>query len=540
MTAHDPQYRAHPWIGGKARHVPLDPHSEGCFNLINNWVKHCTESHPRCVITGESDLPKRVIYVGSDDDNSTIRLHQGGGKASYIALSHCWGKSRHIITEKKTLDCWCTNIPWEVLQRTFQDAIIIARKLGVSWIWIDSLCVIQDDATDWEIESAKMASIYEDAFVVVAATASKDGDGGCLFKRLPTVDLSGIDEHGAPFSIFARQACSHTIFNWNVSRTAISKTTRYAFTGFGLDTYPLYHRAWCFQERLLGRRIIHFTSSEIVWECLTELDCECGAMDHFQGEPLLAARQFVNETGRSGRDPEQHYEVWRDLVAQYSQKQITYKKDILPALSALAGRWAASFTGPYLAGLWKNNLLRGLLWKSVSQDTKTPLKYVSPSWTWTSIQRAIDWVSEGNETIYHVTILDADCTVKGQNAFGEVTTGFLKLKGPIVEGTLTMVNETITSPSAFVKINDHSVAFRADLVLHCESLIGKKVYCLRYCTDVLNSQTRKGFERALILTERKDLSSAGMMRMYQRIGVMEHYPVDEWHAGGTETEIVVV
>ncbi|OCL08363.1 hypothetical protein AOQ84DRAFT_340495 [Glonium stellatum] len=139
MTVHDPQYRARPWIGGKARHVPLDPNSENCFNLINGWVKHYNESHPRCRATGGGELPKRVIFVGSDSDNSTIRLYEGSEKSSYVALSHCWVQSRHTITEKKSLDRWCTNIPWELLPKTFQDAIIITRRLGILWIWIDSL-----------------------------------------------------------------------------------------------------------------------------------------------------------------------------------------------------------------------------------------------------------------------------------------------------------------------------------------------------------------------------------------------------------------
>ena len=113
-----------------------------------------------------------------------VRLYETQRElAHYTTLSHCWGKKRIVTTTKATLGQRKLEVQWPRLSRTFQDAINITRALGIRYIWIDSLCIIQDDKEDWERESAKMAEIYSCSYLNLAATGSADGDGGCFFNR---------------------------------------------------------------------------------------------------------------------------------------------------------------------------------------------------------------------------------------------------------------------------------------------------------------------------------------------------------------------
>ncbi|KAF1924124.1 heterokaryon incompatibility, partial [Didymella exigua CBS 183.55] len=72
------------------------------------------------------------------------------------------------------------------LPKTFQDAVLVTRALGLRYLRIDSLCTLQDSHTDWEREASRMASVYMDAYVTISAAASSNSDGGLFFKREPT------------------------------------------------------------------------------------------------------------------------------------------------------------------------------------------------------------------------------------------------------------------------------------------------------------------------------------------------------------------
>jgi len=130
-------------------------------------------------------LPTRVLDVGVEGRSHDIKLITlGTEEVKYIALSHCWGDSRSILTTTKlTLKPRQQNIEFNDLPRTFQDAVQITRALDVRYLWIDSLCIVQDDEDDWQVESGRMAEIYLGSYLTVAATGSADSSGGCFFRR---------------------------------------------------------------------------------------------------------------------------------------------------------------------------------------------------------------------------------------------------------------------------------------------------------------------------------------------------------------------
>ncbi|KAF2731059.1 hypothetical protein EJ04DRAFT_443732, partial [Polyplosphaeria fusca] len=168
---------------------------------------------------------------------------------------------------------------------TFKDAILYARRLGLAWIWIDLLCIVQDDPLDWKKEVGQLASICQNAFITLSATEASHGNGGFFSAERPML-------------------C-----------TSVPTDFKLAFDGRETPIFP-----GRFRNGLLSSRLLHFISEELSWEC-------------------------------------------REM---YSCLDITYSKDILPALAGIARRWNRHNNDQYLAGLWRASIMKGLTWKPVS------------------------------------------------------------------------------------------------------------------------------------------------------------------------------
>lgn len=132
-------------------------------------------------------LPSHVINVGNYIHSPFVKLRETEGheQGKYICLSYCWGKSREFTTTRATLEERKRQIMIANMPKTYQDAICMARELGVSYLWIDSLCICQDDVDDWERESAKMSSIYANAYLTIGASRARDSAGGFFGPRHP-------------------------------------------------------------------------------------------------------------------------------------------------------------------------------------------------------------------------------------------------------------------------------------------------------------------------------------------------------------------
>lgn len=178
---------------GTSTRLSLEPESEEFFDLISTWLKDCQIDHSACKPSASrGTLPTRVIDVGSSDGGTVPRICETNGvTGDYIALSHCWGGGQPLKTTKENISSMKTGIPWAKLPNTFQDAITVTRRLGLRYLWIDSLCIVQDDAQDWEREAANMAVIFESAYLTIAATAATNGSV-CTFPK----------SHCSPFKYF--------------------------------------------------------------------------------------------------------------------------------------------------------------------------------------------------------------------------------------------------------------------------------------------------------------------------------------------------
>jgi hypothetical protein len=197
---------------GRANTTPKVSSNAGtdeCMALANEWTRNCIANHPLCPAPS-CILPTRVIKVGSEHIEPMLHVSRGE-QAQYAALSHCWGGSQLLTTTLATLEQRKQGIPLMSLPKTMYEAVITTRKLGLDYLWIDSLCIVQDSTEDWAQESANMAAVYSGATVVIAAEAAQSSTDGCFgpFTRGPwrnvSVAIPCVDDQGLPCKVYARE-----------------------------------------------------------------------------------------------------------------------------------------------------------------------------------------------------------------------------------------------------------------------------------------------------------------------------------------------
>jgi len=221
----------------------MDPATDALVERVNGWIKECELKHELCKSTVAFSTPKRLLHIDGD-----AHLIHTAEPVRYAALSYCWdGYSEHR-TESSNVAMRHSKLEVHNLPQTLKDAIWFALKLGINYIWIDSLCIVQDDWQDWVEEAAKIADIYSAAYVVLSATCAKDATKG----------FQG--HHTKPHNI-----SSHFSARQSVIATAW-QGCHYSGTPI-FDDSPLDQRGWCLQESLLAIRIMHFLPSEVIFSC---------------------------------------------------------------------------------------------------------------------------------------------------------------------------------------------------------------------------------------------------------------------------------
>jgi hypothetical protein len=181
----------------------------------------------------------------------------------YVALSHCWGTETFFCLTQANLDQLKQHIPFRRLSKVFQDAIVVLRRFGMRHVWIDSLCIIQDQLEDWQIESSKMGDVYRNSLLNIAAAGFGDGGSGLFVDR----DRSVLAER---ILINADLICDGKPFMRKGSYISVD----FHFWMDEVGEAPLNRRAWVVQERLLSPRTLHFGSNQLLWECYEFEACE--------------------------------------------------------------------------------------------------------------------------------------------------------------------------------------------------------------------------------------------------------------------------
>ncbi|KAI0836505.1 HET-domain-containing protein [Hypoxylon sp. FL0890] len=380
----------------------------GCSKYLSQmkgWVDSCNQKHGICKSHLNNDyLPTRVLDVSRESDTIFLYEPNENDQGPYLALSHCWGGTVPIMTKMKTLESFKAGIAIESFPKTFQDAISVTRQLQCRYLWIDSLCIIQDNVEDWRYEASRMAHVYGNSYLTIAATASVNSYGGLFYRHDPrdakhTVERRG--ENGEGITVFVRPALEHAPY--------------FASSPYGLESSnpaPLLERSWCFQEYLLAPRVLSFTQWEMLWVCLSKRSCNCGEYSENTRELVassdLKARFDMQLRGDSIKDLSR---LWKDIVEAYLVKGITYDKDRLPALAGIAQLFSQRGLGRYVNGLWEPTLVSDLFWTldwsfggNYGIIAKRSTDKAMPSWSWASVSGSFrytpsTYVFEGIEVI---------------------------------------------------------------------------------------------------------------------------------------------
>jgi hypothetical protein len=366
---------------------------------------------------------------------------------------------------KENLGTHRDGIPWSALSKTFQDAATLTSRLGYRYLWIDSLCIVQDDQDDWEVQASQMSHIFSNAQLTIAASRSSEGSGGCFSHR---VDDPLCIEDGREKRYIREKRIWEPYMLTGMDRDGIQKTFAvHAKIPHGLSDSPLLQRAWVLQEQLLSPRILHFSTSELYWECKSHVACECTGWEkrtetlQFEtrfrkAHARLANQELQCELPDRERDLEplekaKNFEAYRVLVEHYTKLGITNDLDRLPALSGIMfGR----LQDEYLAGMWRSMLIESFHWtpkvRSRSQYLAyRPHKYRAPSWSWAAIEAPITHLPDfepsiaGDTSKITAVVIAASCTPEGLDIRGRVKRGYVRMKGPTIDVTVV----SLRSPS---------------------------------------------------------------------------------------------
>ena len=433
---------------------PISGHtdSEQAFQTAFGWLEECIKEHhnlcpPLVTASGPPMLPLRVVDVGLPDAK-TIRLRETNNERGlYACLSHCWGGQQPIMTTRKgnKVFDFQQGIPWEDLPKTFQDAVLIARKFGIQYLWIDSLCIIQDDDEDWQTQAALMADIYQKAVMTFAASASPGPRYGLFRSADPNHMHRRFSEHPTDDGlgyIQKRKPLEHSAAD-----------------------LPLMHRGWVVQERLLSPRYLHFGKNELLWECMERQKCECGGLGFGELSRLtwlepkhrFLPRSLELLKTRRGAI----VTAWHSAVSDYSRKNLSFPEDIFPAISGIANCVMEATGWTYVAGLWRENLITDLVWTVKKPELMTRCEtWRAPTFSWASVQPKSQGVSSvsyemmrsfeqgieeenarGCRTDIYAQVVGTGCTPLGRDSTGKLTAGYIVLSGLLIKATLHRAGE---------------------------------------------------------------------------------------------------
>jgi hypothetical protein len=421
------------------------------LSTIITWLTDCMTQHPSCRPLGNlvPVLPTRVLDLGPPGSSSLpkICLTQGK-KALYTTLSHRWGANPPLTTTKSTLEERMTGIDSSCLPKTFQDAIHITRSLTIRYLWIDSLCIIQDDDKDWEHESANMAAVYEGAHLTIAATAAVNGNAGCLRPFQPSDRFEFRDT-----TYFVRLVC-------NEHFEAIDPDGK-------RNHAPLTQRGWAFQESLLSRRLLHFGKSQLVWKCATRHTSEDGTMDMYEKCLSLPLRlsNFSTPVGLrtflDAKNQQERYYSWHRLIEHYSARRFTFIKDKLVALAGIVTIFQVMVNDLPLAGLWKNNLHCSLLWEVSSFECarKSNAALGIPSWSWAFVDTPVHYACLDDVVQSRIDVLETPLAFSGQELTSKIIHVNILVRGQVKEVTIGRRDPTrFNSSILHTSFNDTAVA----------------------------------------------------------------------------------
>ena len=463
-------------LGDECLHTRLAPYlkfstssfSPEAFQCAERWISECKGSHERC---GSSSryIPSRLLDVSGDNPKIVLRSEVSDASV-YLALSYCWGKTKHLTTKGATISQYRSNsgIPLQEFPQTILDAVTVTKRLGYQYLWVDSLCIIQDDEEDWIEQSTDMGRIYHNAEVVIAATVATSAAEGFLRGR-PAYNEGLV------------KVCS---------KASPCITARYRIYPEETDPEPLDTRGWAYQERILARRYLSFGKYQMQWSCKEGFQWEAG--ESFCGPKRLLGL-LIDEM------PDDHTSLWRYILGEYFERNLSRTSDNLVALSAVASRFHSVFGGTYMAGIWKEELASELQWQSFPEKPQRynlPEPSFAPTWSWASVVgRKVHYYEWTEQRKPLVELVDASVGLRTNNPFGPVKDGtWIKLRGKVFGATISLNQDKVVcleldgyNCDTDLDLDVELVPFVPDSKVEGEQEPGTHIYARRISADEISS-----------------------------------------------------
>lgn len=394
-----------------------------------------------------SIITTRVLDLRTIESDGLVKLRISQGKmAPYVALSYCWGGPQPAVLTVATLETYTHGVPLTSSPQTIRDAILVCRKLGFQYLWIDALCIIQDSPEDKAREIQKMGFIYSNSILTISASSAKGVKDGFLKKRIRREEdpdwfllpLTSGDDNSTS-TIFARR-----------------------FTTYHASSEPLNTRAWALQEDILSPRLLAYDSYRMRWQCKTTYYTDGGKTSDLGLDLNLIEKLVPSSEVKEGEYFPDALKAWIKVVETYSMRTATFRYDTLPAISAVAEYFSHILGGEYLAGLWESYLPQCLMWFArlsddydFSQSGKTN-QYIAPSWSWASLNGPT-WFGHrfGMPDDIEIYVKIEECTVRRtleDMRFGEVIAGHLTISGflqPVICSARKQKNQSMAFRMVF-------------------------------------------------------------------------------------------
>ncbi|KAI1414620.1 heterokaryon incompatibility protein-domain-containing protein [Hypoxylon sp. FL1857] len=409
------------------RPINCRPYSAENLALARRWLEECLHSHPKCW-TEQSSMPTRILRV---DEKISGEFE--------VSIEYTYDKPcKTTKSTMKSMKLGNLRLPCEKLAKSVQDAIKVTVGLGLKYLWVDALYIVQDDDEDKVEQIADMPRIYNQACITIVAARSDRATMGFLDE----IDLAKTTRLAVklPFR------CP--------DQNSILGSTYITYIDDSREPDPIHFRAWTLQERYLSNRYLEFGRIQMRWTCASsgEKDGYCDGWKrenafHVPTHVMFIYRELqqdiedMTSRGSSAEWVADWIEGrWEAIVNHYTPRKLSVLTDRILAISGIAQVFGSHMKDEYLAGLWKSTLPSFLCWRVASDEHERfprPIDYQGPSWSWTGINGPIDFIlARACDRDCSAQLLDVDIKLVNEYAkYGSVQYGILTLKGRLREAT---------------------------------------------------------------------------------------------------------
>lgn len=507
---------------------------------METWLRECESNHTLCT-PPDVKPPKRLIEVGSA--KSLPRILDTSSKFEehwrYATLSHCWGDYRPLTLTIENESSFMKEIPWHLLPHTFREALEITRAVGIPYLWIDSLCIAQDDELEWQQEAVRMRDVYSGSTLAICASDASNSLGGCFLQR---------DEK-------SKRPKSDDLIQFSIvlPNEGVTLPVRIQPNDVRLrrEKGPLATRGWTLQEQLLPNRVLYCTRPETQWQCRGCHRTEAGVLFD---EDTPSKHHGLKAFYLLGPPAELH-KAWCQWMEDYSQRTLTFPRDRFAALAGIVQQYAERSNHKHLLGSWEETLLKDLLWIRCGEVEELPNMLPGvPSWSWLS---RCKWVSfdiwararslKESDIQGHAEVVEVNVSWTGIPLLSDIEHTHLVLRGPVRVLKLRISPLATDYNPPYLDVNDEQPDFSEDPIPWrcagqfdsggCEDSVAYTCFLMQSSRLVRADSTICIKETFLIL---QPSSVDGSTNTYRRVG-LGHFRFGASHfEGACQKEITII